>query len=248
MNDSEILRMAQFEKEYWWHKGKVYLIKTFLDQYFPGRRDLNIMEIGCGTGGVTGFLTDYGAVTGVDTSHEAIHHVSQVGLKEAVVADVNEMDIDPYEKQFDLVLALDVLEHIQDDLETMRRVGMMLKPGGLFFINVPAYKFLWSEHDEALLHKRRYHSYELTKKLENCGYRILKSSYFVTFSFPGIVLYRLWGNLFGKTAYPKTTYVPLPKYLNDFMTNILKFEANIVKRGRLPFGATLTVIAQPVTG
>lgn len=113
-----------------------------------------------------------------------------------------------------------------------------------FFVNVPAHKFLWSEHDEALEHKRRYHRLELTKKLNDAGFEIVSNSYFVTIISPLIILYRAWGNIFGKSAYPKTSYVLLPKKLNDFFVTLLKIETRLLLKTFIPFGVTLNVVAK----
>jgi len=120
----------------------------------------------------------------------------------------------------------------------------MLKVGGYFLVTVPAHKFLWSEHDEALHHKRRYHSLEITKKLEDTGFTVVKKTYFIATALPAIVLFRLWGNIFGKSAYPKTSYVVLPGIFNNLMIKLLSLEARVIKKFNLPIGATIAVVAK----
>lgn len=244
MNSTEIQKMAQMEKEYWWHIGKRHLVETLVEHLFEEPKDLTILELGCGTGGVTEVLTKYGDVTGLDVSHAAVEYCKTRGLNNVFVEDITSMDIEKYRDKFDLVLALDVLEHIQDDVKVMSKVREMLKEDGLFFINVPAHKFLWSEHDEALEHKRRYHRVELTKKLKDTGYEIVHNSYFVFLISPLIILYRTWGNLFGKSAYPKTSYVMLPQWMNTLFVKMLALESKLIKSARLPFGVTLNVLGK----
>ncbi len=243
MNLNEYAKMADFEKKYWWHKGKLYLLKSLITKYFPARTDLTILEVGCGTGEVTQFLAQFGTVTGFDVSTEAIAFCKNSGVNNVFVADLTAADLSLQAKRYDLVVALDVLEHVQDDVLAMANVKKLLKDTGYFFVNVPAHKFLWSEHDEALHHKRRYHSLEITKKLKDAGFKIIKKSYFVTLVFPGIVFFRMWNNFFGKSAYPKTSYVVLPDMLNNLLIQILKLEANFVKNFSLPIGTTITVVA-----
>ena len=245
MNNVEIQIMADWEKDYWWHRGKMYLINTLILNYFPNRKDLEILEIGCGAGEITKELLKYGSVVGVDLSEKAAEVCLSRGLPSILIGDINEIDLSQLGGKFDLVLALDVLEHIQDDTETMRRVRALLQDDGLFIVNVPAHKFLWSEHDEALFHKRRYHSFELTQKLKDSGFEIVKKSFYVCTASPAMAFYRIWGNLFGKSAYAKTSYVKLPHFLNELMVNILKLEAKIAAKWSLPFGVTLTVVAKP---
>jgi 2-polyprenyl-3-methyl-5-hydroxy-6-metoxy-1,4-benzoquinol methylase len=244
MNTLEIEKMAKLENEYWWHVGKRHLVEALFDKYQPGQNDLHILEIGCGTGGLTEILRNYGKVTGFDISPAAVNFCKSRGLEDVHVKDLTAMDVAEYRDKYDLVLAMDVLEHIQDDLEVMQKVMAMLKPSGLFFVNVPAHKFLWSEHDEALEHKRRYHRVELLGKLRDAGYHIVSHTYFVSLFAPAIIAYRTWGNIFGKSTYPKTSYVMLPKQINDLLIKALKFETKLLSKTRLPFGVTLNVVAR----
>lgn len=244
MKATEIEKMADMENNYWWHLGKKHLVRSLIRRNFGARRDLNILEVGCGTGGLTQSLIEFGDVTGFDISTDAIEYCKRRGINNVFVKDVTDLDVSPYNHKFDLILMLDVLEHLQEDVLIMKKVREMLNDTGLFFINVPAHKFLWSEHDEALEHKRRYHRVELLKKLRDAGFEIVSESYFVSLVSPIIILYRFWGNIFGKSAYPKTSYVLLPKKLNDFLVKLLEFESNILMKMRIPFGVTLNVVAR----
>jgi 2-polyprenyl-3-methyl-5-hydroxy-6-metoxy-1,4-benzoquinol methylase len=247
MNKDEYSKMADFERYYWWHKGKVNLIKALLQRYIPERvekRDLKILEIGCGTGEITEYLCKIGNVIGIDVSEEAIDYSIKRGMKNVFVGDITSMNIDEYLNKFDLILALDVIEHIQEDTLVLSRINQMLVDGGLLVVNVPAHKFLWSEHDEALHHKRRYSKLELTEKVKDSGLKIVKVSYFVSTVFFPILLFRLWGSLFSRSPYPRTTYVKLPNTLNNLMIKVLDVESKFVTKTGLPLGVTLTLVAQ----
>ncbi len=244
MKSTEINKMAEMEENYWWHIGKRILVTALVTKYFNGRKDLNILEVGCGTGGLTKILTQYGTVTGFDISEDAIAYCQSKGLKNIYVQDLLKLDTSDYKDKFDLILALDVLEHLQDDVSAMQKVRDMLSKNGLFFINVPAHKFLWSEHDEALEHKRRYHRFELLNKLKDTGFKVVSNSYFVSIVSPAMVVYRFWGNLFGRSTYPKTSYVILSPRINDLMVHLLKIETKILLKTRIPFGVTLNVVAK----
>ena len=232
------------ENEYWWHIGKRYLVKSLIERHFGSKKDLNILDVGCGTGALVQYLTGFGDITGFDVSPDAIEFCKSKGLKNVFIQDVSKLEEKQHTQKFNLILALDVLEHVQDDVLVMQKIHKMLRDDGLFFVNVPAHKFLWSEHDEALEHKRRYHRLELTKKLKDAGFEIVSNSYFVTVISPLIILYRAWGNIFGKSAYPKTSYVLLPKKLNDLFVTLLKIETGILLRTFIPFGVTLNVVAR----
>lgn len=246
MNKNEYSIMNDFEKDYWWHQGKKYLVNSLVQRYvgtLADRKDLRILEIGCGTGEITESLGKFGQVVGLDMSEEAIHFCKIRGLNNVMVADINDMDIEALGK-FDVVLALDVLEHIQDDIETINRVRSLLNDDGFFVVNVPAYKFLWSGHDEALQHKRRYSAHELKRKLTDNGFDIMQFSYFVFTAFPMIASVKFLGSVFGRSAYPTTSYIKVHPVINKLMTKVLETEARLLNYVKLPFGTTITLVAK----
>ena len=244
MEAVEYKKLEDFEKHYWWHKGKLSLITSLYSKYLKGKKDLNILEIGCGTGEVLTLLKNWGKITGMDFSQEAIEACKKKGFNNLYCEDINILDLSKDYGEFDLILALDVLEHIRDDVKTMKKVRKLLKPGGLFFVAVPAYKFLWSTHDEALHHLRRYHSLEINQKLKDSGFEILKSTHFVAALFFPIASVRLLNNFIRRRAYPKTHYLPLPQKINNILTKILEIESKIIKNIYLPIGTTLVVVAR----
>jgi 2-polyprenyl-3-methyl-5-hydroxy-6-metoxy-1,4-benzoquinol methylase len=246
MNKNEYKKMAELEKEYWWHQGRLYLIDELINKHHPNKTNRKILEVGCGTGETTRHLKKHGEVIGIDVSDEAIKYGKQNGIEDIYSSDIVNIQNNKNlkDKKFDLIFALDVLEHIQEDKTAMKNIYGMLNTDGLFITTVPAHKFLWSEHDESLHHKRRYHMYEITKKLEDSNFTISDKSYFIFFLFPIVFAYRLWGNITGKSAYPKTSYVILPKTLNNLFINLLKIEAKMIKYFRLPIGVTIVVVAK----
>ncbi len=244
MEAVEYKKMEDFERYYWWHRGKLSLISTLHQKYMEGKTGLHILEIGCGTGEVLNLLKKWGEVTGVDYSEEAIDVCRSRGFKDLYCEDINKLDISKNNGNYDLILALDVLEHIRNDVETMKKVRKLLKPGGMFFVTVPAYKFLWSTHDEALHHLRRYHSLEIKQKLRDSGFEIIKSTHFIASLFFPIAFVRLLNNFIRRKAYPKTHYFPLPEKVNNFFTKLLEIESKIIKSTNLPIGTTLVVVAK----
>jgi SAM-dependent methyltransferase len=145
----------------------------------------------------------------------------------------------------DLVSALDVLEHLDDDIQALREFYRVLRPGGLLLITVPAYRFLWSEHDEALMHRRRYVASELHIKLTRSGFRVLKRSYALFLTFFPIVFYRLFRGLLPKNALaPQASHVMLPAFVNHLLTDLLKLEARISSMINLPWGTSIVALAE----
>lgn len=246
METVEYKKIAEFEKTYWWHKGKLYLLDSLLASVLKKlKARTSILEIGCGTGITLQALEKWGDVTGLDVSEEALSYCKNLGLKKLIHGDLSAIDLGKYRKSFDLVVALDVLEHIQDDVSVIKKVKTLLTEDGVFLINVPAHKFLWSEHDEALHHKRRYKMNELVRKLEDAGFNIIKKSYFVAAPFIGIAAFRLWNNFFGKSVYAKSSYITLPNVINTLLIKWLEFEAFLVTTVGIPMGTTIVVVAVP---
>ena len=247
MNLKEYEYMEKFEKTYWWHQGRLNLLRVWLEKLNIGLKTRpNIFELGCGTGEVTSFLNKYGRTKSIDVSPEAVKYCKEKGLKNVFLQDVVEYDVKKEANKYDYAFALDVLEHIQDDTAAMKNTYDVLKPGGYFIVTVPAYKFLWSHHDEALHHKRRYHSLEISQKLKDTGFEIRKISHFVFFLFFPVVLIKVIGaNLFGRTAYPKnSSYVAVPDKVNKLFIFLLKVEAILTKFVSLPLGTTIFVVAR----
>lgn len=244
MNYAEYEKMENFEKKYWWHLGRLYLIQTLLKKHLNLHSSNKLFEIGSGTGATLNMLAKFGDVSGIDISQEAVKFSEEKGFKNIICGDINEDNMSSYYNTYDAVLALDVLEHIQDDTKTMNIANELLKPNGLFIITVPAHKYLWSEHDEALHHKRRYHRKELVGKLKDNGFEIVKHSYFVMTLFFPILLFRTLNTILGRHIYPKTSYVLLPEFLNNLGTNLLKFETKILSVSKLPIGTSLVIVAR----
>jgi SAM-dependent methyltransferase len=147
----------------------------------------------------------------------------------------------------DLLSALDVLEHLDDDMRGLREFHRVLKSNGLVLLTVPAYRFLWSEHDEALWHRRRYVASELHVKLTCSGFRVLKRSYAVFFAFFPIVFYRLFRGLFPKDPLaPQASHVILPAPLNNLLAALLKIEAWMMGAVNIPWGTSIIFLAQKV--
>lgn len=243
MNHTEIQEMSNFEKTYWWHVGKKRLVVALMDTYV-GKKDLKILEIGSGGGEISKELLSYGKVYANDISDYALQLCKEKGVSGLILGDITELDLSKYHETFDVVLALDVLEHIQDDVKAIQVVKGLLKPGGTFLINVPAYKFLWSAHDEVLHHKRRYTGYEISMKLSTQGFSIIKKTHFVFFMFPVMASFKFFSNFISRDYNPKTAYIKLPDSLNSLMVKILEFEILLLKKFNLPFGTTLSVVAK----
>ena len=252
MNKSEYQKLYELETTYWWHVGRRHILKTLVRKFVlppvelgnTEIRNLKILDVGCGTGENIKFLSQFGDVTGVDISKRAIEFCKKRGLGNVQLGRAENL---PFEdNSLELVTMLDLLEHIKDDLPALKEARRVLKPGRTLLVTVPSYQFLWSDHDEALGHKRRYSKKELVRKVRGIGFKIQKLSFAVTTLFPSILTWRIFQKLFIKSTVPKTSYVILPDQLNKFFINLLRFEAWALKRVDLPFGTSLICVAKKV--
>ena len=193
--DSDLINAEKgLSETYWWFVGRIAILDGILRRL--GRRYPTVLDVGCGSGRNMRLLSRYAdCVVGLDRSPVALRLAAQEGLP-TMRADAKAIPLP--DGSVDLLSALDVLEHLEDDLAALREFRRVLKPEGLLLVAVPAYRFLWSEHDEALMHRRRYIASELHARLNRCGFRLIKRSYAVFFAFCPIVAYRLFRGLFPK--------------------------------------------------
>jgi SAM-dependent methyltransferase len=239
---SELINKEKgLEDSYWWFVGRRSILERVLKRF--AKRPRAALDVGCGSGRNMQLLSKHcDWVMGLDRSPAALALAAARGFPVAC-ADGHHLPLP--DSTVDLVTAFDVIEHLDDDIQALEEFHRVLEPGGLLLVTVPAYRFLWSEHDEALMHRRRYVASELHAKLTRCKFRVLKRSYAVFFPFLPIVAYRLFRGVFPKDAFaPKASHVMLPKVFNNLLIMMLKIEAWMMGAIDLPFGTSIVVLAQ----
>jgi len=246
MNHREYERLYQFEDTYWWHIGRRSIVRRLLHHYLGDKTPLRILDVGCGTGGMLPLLGAFGGVTGVDHSDEAIKFCQRRGSGAVKLGDAESLPFAP--ESFDLVTMFDLLEHVEDDPQALKETFRVLKRDGYLLLTVPAYPFLWSGHDEALGHWRRYRVRDLRLKIYEAGFEIEKMSFTVSALLPPIIFYRLLQRVFAKRGLPKTSYVVLPMWLNGLLAKVLAWEGWLMQRVSLPFGASIVCLAKKRVG
>ena len=240
MELSEYAKLAAFENKYWWHVGRRSIVARQIAKLHRERHDLHILNVGSGTGGTVEVLAEHGKVLNIDQSGEAVRLMQESGY-EALQMDGANTSLK--NEQFDLVAALDVLEHIEQDESALREWGRLLKPGGYLLLTVPAYQWLWSGHDVSLGHFRRYTASGLEERVRAAGFAVCKRSYAITFSFPLIVAFRVLQKLL-RPEIQKSSYVGLPAILNSLFIRLLRVESYLLEALNLPFGTSVLVIAR----
>lgn len=205
-------------------------------------RAMEILDVGCGSGGTSKAFTAHGNVVGVDYSQLALKHA-----KGSISVVRSSMTAIPFKSgAFDLVTILDAIEHEKNDREVLDEILRLLCPGGTLIVTVPAFQFLWSGHDVAVSHVRRYNLGQITRMVEEAGFTMLKSSYFVSFLFPFVAAYRLLPSK--RSGKPEANMVRFPALVNAVFEKMLDLENWIIKRARLPFGLSVVVVAEKKQG
>ncbi len=240
MNLNEYQTLADFEGSYWWHLGRLSVLRRQLQKAVRNPTTCRILNVGAGTGGTVSTLAAFGTVDHVDISDEAIRFLQEHHVERVVKADGTSL---PFPNDtFDVIVATDVLEHIQDDSAALREWRRVLRPGGKIIITVPAYQWLWSEHDESLNHFRRYTASGLHILCNQNHLSVYSRTYIITFCFPLIVAYRAIRHFFNTKH--STSYVRLPKWVNFIFTKIVEAEGAIVQFVNLPFGTSVLLVVK----
>jgi SAM-dependent methyltransferase len=246
MKAREYQEIYDLEETYWWFVGRRSLVRQMVAHFAPAG-DLRLLDAGCGTGGTMKRLEGLGLIYGCDLSEEALTYCRQRGFTLLAAGSVVEL---PFQSaSLDVVLSCDVLEHLPDDAAGLAEMVRVLKPGGCLVLTVPAHRFLWSEHDEALAHVRRYSAKELRKRLQEAGLRVTKLSPVVTLTFLPILAFRLLQRLHRhRPGEPQTDLRILPPAINRLLIGALHFENWLLRGVSLPVGTSLVAVARKADG
>jgi SAM-dependent methyltransferase len=233
----------EIEDKHWWFVGRRRVLLAVLDRYLKPGKSNRILDVGCGTGTMLGYLSRYGHAQGIDADEQAVRFCLERGVRDVQQVTAS---ILPFEDgTFDLVTILDVLEHIDDDAGTLRELHRVLRPGGLLLVSVPAYRFLWGPQDEISNHKRRYVAGTLRGRLVEAGFRVRSLSYFNTILFPVVAAIRLLRPYRPGSPGLKSDFtMTRPGPANTLLGYLFALEAPIVWRWNLPFGVSILALAQ----
>lgn len=236
--EEEIYRKtAAYEESHWWFKGRRCILEKVLnDLSLPSKAQ--ILEMGCGTGGNLSLLSQYGEVFGVELDDFARNYVLKRHIAPVLPGSLPH-DIPYQDNFFDLIVLLDVLEHVEEDGLSLVEIYKKQKPGGYLLITVPAFPALWSAHDESHHHKRRYTLKTLRPIVREAGYNIIFHSYINTILFPIIAGLRIIKRSHGGDD----LFMP-PNILNNLLYRIFEIECHLLKLVSLPFGSSLLVLAR----
>ncbi len=234
-------RMAEIDADHWWFTARRKIIARLIEAFRPKQGPLKILEVGCGTGSNLSLLRAYGEVDAIepdDGARALAERRSGLSIKGGYLPHGVPLE-DGY---YDLIVLLDVLEHIPEDVPALNALRTKLAPGGRILVTVPATPWLWSAHDVAHHHHRRYTTKTLTDVFREAGLKPVHQSHFNSLLFPLIVAVRAIGKLTkrqdGDDAMPS-------KPVNTVLAAIFGAERHWVTTRSIPFGVSMAMVAEP---
>jgi SAM-dependent methyltransferase len=239
-------RYHLLEEKHWWFISRREIILALIKKYYHSRKRIKILEIGCSGGPLLNLLSSHGysQIFGIDISKKAVRLCRARGFKDVFPMNGAKPHFDSGE--FDLIIASDVLEHIQDDEKAVKEWRRLLKREGTIICFVPAFESLWSKHDEDNEHCRRYTKTDLEKIFVKNGLKIIRSSYWNIALFLPTLCYRFLMRTFFKQSLihqlKESNYA-----LNYLLKKILSIENFFLDIGaNYPFGISFFAIAKKV--
>jgi SAM-dependent methyltransferase len=235
----------EVEATHWWFVTRRKLVKELVCKYAPAP-DAAILEIGCSGGPLLESLraNGFSQLAGIDISPEAVALCRDRNLANVSVMDAQKPDFPP--SSFEIIIASDVLEHLEDAPLALAAWHKLMRPGGTLLLFVPAFCFLWGDHDEINHHFHRYRAGELAELLHSAGFEVSRQGYWNFFLFLPVATIRLL-----KRFMPCSTFKPrsgdlkpVTPPLNRLLIWLLTLENHLLLRGvNFPWGVSATIIA-----
>lgn len=251
------LMFAQ-EERHWWYVGMRRISTALLERYPPlvddldgrpslngrGGRPLEILDAGCGSGGMTRYLSRFGRVTGIDLAPEALDLAQKRDLPRLARSSIGALPF--LDGSFDVVTSFDVLYHlnVQDDSAALEDIHRVLRPGGIALIRLPAFDWIRGAHDEVVHTRHRYTRDELSGKLEDAGFRLEHATYANFLLFP-LAPAKRYLELRQGTHEATDLWRP-PGPINRLLADLLSLEAIPAREMGLPWGLSVFAVARRV--
>jgi SAM-dependent methyltransferase len=225
------------ENSHWWFVGRRQIVAALTAGFPAGPR----LEVGCGYRGMLAANLGQGIRVGIDLEIEKLAALGKHGAS-GVAGTAEQL---PFaDNSFTSAMLLDVLEHVRDDWLTLAETHRVLQPAGRVLVTVPAFPSLWSPHDDAEMHLRRYGKRGLLQLCEGAGFRVVRSGYFNVLLFIPAAAWRLISRWLFRNRTPRNDFYMLPRPINSFLATIFSFERSLVSKTTAPFGLSLFAILE----
>jgi SAM-dependent methyltransferase len=236
-------KLARMEENNFWFQGRNEIILWGIDKYLANKK--SFFELGCGTGFVAqGISTVFPSMllVGGELFREGLFYAkSRSSSSEFIQLDAKKL---PFRSKFSAVGAFDVIEHIEEDQRVLSELYNILLPDGFLFVTVPQHKWLWSQVDEQACHVRRYSKEELHKKVIASGFKIVRSTSFVSSLLPFMVFSRLFVEKLRRQS-SSGAELEISPILNKIFEIFIKLDLFLIRLGfNLPFGGSRLLIAK----
>ncbi|MFL6771613.1 MAG: class I SAM-dependent methyltransferase [Sphingomicrobium sp.] len=231
-------QMAELDSRHWWFTARHRILDGIIERIVKPPTDARILELGAGTGHNLAMLSRYGRVEASELDPGARQLATERLGRPVVEAALPDLSMFPA-ATYDLIALLDVLEHVPDDKGSLAAIKERLKPGGALLLTVPINPWMWSAHDVAHHHHRRYRKREIEALAKGAGYEIELISPFNSLLFPPIAAVRLVGKATGKDDSDDAMPSPM---VNKVLDLVFGLERGLIGRVPMPFGVSLVAV------
>jgi ubiquinone/menaquinone biosynthesis C-methylase UbiE len=245
MDLEEYAKMYTLEDSHWWFLGKRKVVDKMISKYVSLSSQDQILDVGCGTGGMMSLLRNYGRTFGLDICSSGLQFACQRGFDSLSQGSV--LTLPFADDAFALITSFDVLYHEQvgSDLQALREYYRICRPGGILILTDSALPVLSSQHDKAYHAVRRYTANELREKVSLAGFQIEKLSYMNALLFPAVFAVRFWKrHLHGNNGRVSSDLWPVPPLLNSILFSIYSLESSLLSHIDLPIGSSVICVAR----
>jgi len=229
---------------WWFGNGRNKIVIDILKRSVTNFHGSRLLDVGCSEGAFLDYLNQNKIdFTAIDSDQNAINFCRERGYGNRVECG-NVLNLQFPDNSFDIVTALDVIEHVKDDIKALSEIKRVCKKNGIIFLIIPAHQWLWSSNDIAYHHWRRYSKKMVKELIKKLDLEIITLTYFNILLFPLFILITFVKKMFFQNKICSNVTIAVPKVINCFLIKVMDFERILIKSGMVPFGASLIIVAK----
>lgn len=241
LNEYEKIHKLQISG-WWFGMGRNKIIIDILKESMPNLHGCKLLDVGCSEGAFLDHLNQEKAdFVAVDIDENAVRFYKECSYHDRVKYG-NVLDLPFDDNSFDAVTALDIIEHVEDDVKALSEIKRVCKKNGTLLIILPAHQWLWSSNDIAYHHKRRYSKKMVKELIHKLNLKIDRLLYFNVLLFPIFILATFYKKIFLPDELSSNVTKPVPKTLNYVLSKLMNIERVMIKYGITPFGSSFIIV------